>query len=74
MEVRAHLTDGAGDGDAQLVIRDLVATQSHDPAVARDRSAAASAAGAAAIGADAALTKPFDGDVFTGTVRASLGT
>ena len=91
IDTRARLEDGGGDGDAQLVITDLVSMHAFDLADAREwitrvralfpnarivvstAHAPAAQAGAAGLGADAVLTKPFDVAVFTATVEQVLG-
>jgi CheY-like chemotaxis protein len=90
VDARAHLEDGAGDDEAQLVITDLVPLHAFDLArarewIARVRSqfpnaqivvstahAPAATAGAAGLGADAVLTKPFDVVDFTQMVESLL--
>jgi len=91
IDTRAHLDDGEADGDAQVVITDLVTLHAFDLAAAREwivrvrtafpnaqivvstAHAPAARAGAAGLGADAVLTKPFDVTVFTSTVESLLG-
>ena len=90
VSVHADLPAGPSNGDALLVITDLVAVRSYDQPAAREwiarvraafpkasvivstAHAPAAAAGPAAFGADAVLTKPFDIAVFTETVEALL--
>ena len=82
--------DGNGDGEANLVITDLVSMHTFDVDAARDwivhlrklfpkasivvstAHAPAARAGAAALGADAVITKPFDVALFNRTVESLL--
>ena len=82
--------DDDGDGEANLVITDLVSMHTFDADAAREwigrlrrlfpkaaivvstAHAPAARAGAAALGADAVLTKPFDVALFNGTVESLL--
>jgi DNA-binding response OmpR family regulator len=91
IDTRAHLDDGDGDGDAQLVITDLVSLHAFDLAAAQEwiarvrvlfpnarivvstAHAPAARAGAAGLGADAVLAKPFDVADFTAMVESLLG-
>ena len=87
VDVRSTLADGTIDRDTQLVITDLVALCGYDLQAARDWiarvraafpeaavvvSTAHQPAGAAGLGADVVLTKPFDVDEFTRTVESLL--
>ena len=91
IDTRAYLDDGASDGDAQLVITDLVSLHAFELAAAQEwiarvrglfpnarivvstAHAPAARAGAAGLGADAVLTKPFDVADFTAIVESLLG-
>ena len=90
IDARERLEDGDGDGEARLVITDLVSLHAFDLAAAQEWTARvrtlfpnarivistahapAGLAGAAELGADAVLTKPFDVMVFTSTVEQLL--
>ncbi len=90
IDSRAHLDDGERDGDAELVITDLVTLHAFDLVAAQEwiarvravfpkaqivvstAHAPAATAGAAGLGADAVLTKPFDVADFTRMVEALL--